>query len=103
MISNRSSTRQCLAFSKISLPVLKSTATACAAPRLKASIATAPVPENISSTSEPNIPLFANTLNTLSRTRSSVGLVSNPLGDFITCPLAVPPIIRIQPSQDYTH
>ena len=61
------------------------------------------MPENISSTSEPNIPLFANTLNTLSRTRSSVGLVSNPLGAFITCPLAVPPIIRIQPSQDYTH
>ena len=61
------------------------------------------MPENISSISEPNIPLFANTLNTLSRTRSSVGLVSNPLGAFIACPLAVPPIIRIQPSQDYTH
>ena len=49
------------------------------------------------------MPLLANTLNTLSRTRSSVGLVSTPLGAFIACPFAVPPIIRIQPSQDYTH
>ena len=92
-----------MAFSRINLPVLKSTAIADSAPRLSASIAIAPVPENKSNTRAPYMPRCANTLKMLSRTRSNVGRVSTPLGDFIVWPLAVPPIIRIQSSLDYTH
>jgi hypothetical protein len=67
--------------------------TPLAAPRLSASNPSAPVPANISNTDAPSRPLKASTLNKLSLVLSNVGLVSLPLGDFNTLPLALPDII----------
>src|SRR6266404_6206375 len=68
--------------------------TACAAPRLRASMPTAPVPAKMSRKREPEI-LGARTLKRVSRRRSLVGRRALPLRDFKMRLRYLPAITRI--------
>src|SRR6266446_2587008 len=68
--------------------------TACAAPRLRASMPTAPVPAKMSRKREPEI-LGARTLKRVSRRRSLVGRRAMPLRDFRMRLRYLPAITRI--------
>src|SRR4029453_12154877 len=70
-----------------------STNVTCAAPRLIASIPTAPVPANPSSTRAPSI-LGARMLNNVSRSLSDVGRNPSQVGAFRRRPLRRPAIMR---------
>src|SRR3954464_1856182 len=65
------------------------------APRLNASIPTAPVPANPSRTRLPSM-RGASTLNNVSRSRSDVGRSPSHVGDCSRRPLSVPPTILIR-------
>src|SRR6266404_8155685 len=68
--------------------------TACAAPRLRASMPTAPVPAKMSRKREPEI-LGARTLKRVSRRRSLVGRRALPLRDFKMRLRYLPAMIRM--------
>src|SRR5688572_17865052 len=96
MIAQRLSSPQSVAFSSISLAARRSLSmhVAAAAPRLSASSATAPVPENTSRTRAPSM-RGARMLNNVSRSLSDVGRSPCHLGVFNVRPLCVPAMMRI--------
>src|SRR3954469_16323001 len=72
-----------------------STNVTCEAPRLNASIPTAPVPANPSRRRLPSM-RGASTLNNVSRSRSDVGRSPSQVGECSRRPLSVPPTILIR-------
>ncbi len=77
---------------------LRSTSTAASAPRLSASIASAPVPAYRSSTRCGCTPIEASIEKIAPRTLSEVGRVASPLGAFSGKPRASPAMTRMVPA-----